>query len=369
MGLGIIIKTNNPEADIKLNPQVGSVEVYEKINQTTTYKIRFMIDICDQDIANYVETTLYPPSNLSVWAEAEDQLICLVSGPITKQEAHLEHGGAGSWLDIEGADVSHGLSIKVNKGVYHNVTDDQVVNKILNNYGIRPNVDVTPNSRHLEENSSLAQREYDLSFIRKLAQRNGFHFWVTFDNGGNATGHFKQRQLDGTPSAELRINLDKSNMDNLRINWDTNKPTKATAAQVNKRNVTVMTAPVDINDETKLGAQRLDEILGPGAHTVEISLAEEDAGALETRLKAALREAQWFINATCRTSLNRLCKLVQVHSIVEIQGAGSRHSGKYYVTGVKHTIDSVAHIMDLELERNAWGADAAGLQGLARKIF
>jgi phage protein D len=368
MGLGIIIKTNQ-QADLKLTQQVGSVEVYEKINQTTTYKIRFLIDICDEDIAEYVEGPLYPPSNLSVWAEVDDQLVCLVSGPITKQEAHLEHGGAGSWLEVEGADVSHGLSVKVKKGVYHNQTDDQVVRQILNNYGIRPAVEATPTSRHLEENSSLAQREYDLSFIRRLAQRNGFHFWVTFDDQENATGHFKPRQIDGAPAAELRVNLDKSTMDNLRINWDTNKPTRATAAQVNKRNVTVMNTPVDINKEIKLGAQRLDEILGPGAHTIEISVPEEDAGALETRMIAALREAQWFINATCRTSMNRLCKLVSIHTMIDILGAGSRHSGKYYVTGVKHTIDSVAHIMDLELERNAWGTEATGLQGLARKIF
>ena len=43
------------------------------------------------------------------------------------------------------------------------------------------------------------------------------------------------------------------------------------------------------------------------------------------------------------------------HTIVEVQGAGNRYSGKYYVTGVKHIIDASAYKMELELARNAWG--------------
>lgn len=372
MGLGIIIKRNQ-QVDTNLTQQVGRVEVYEKIDQATTYKIRFMIDVCNEDIAENVKGPFDPQSNLSIWAEVEDQLVCLVSGPVTKQEAHLEHGGAGSWIDVEGADVSHGLSVKVNKGVYHNITDAEVVRKILNDfkeYTIRTDdVEPTPNSMHLEEDSSLAQRQYDVDFIRKLAERNGFHFWVSFDNQEKATGHFRQRKLDGKPAAELLVNLDKNNIDNLRINWDINRPTEVKGSQVNKRTNKVMNANATLDNEPKLGGFGLKEILGTKVQTLEISMPVDSEGELGARLRAALLKAHWFINATCRTSLNRLCKLVYVHTIVNIQGAGSRHSGKYYVTGVKHTIDSVAHIMDLELERNAWGTDAAGLQGLAKKIF
>ena len=66
-------------------------------------------------------------------------------------------------------------------------------------------------------------------------------------------------------------------------------------------------------------------------------------------------EASWFIRATCQTSLDRLASVVRAHSVVEIQGAGKRHSGKYFVSAVRHTIDPAMHRMDLELVRNAWG--------------
>ena len=46
---------------------------------------------------------------------------------------------------------------------------------------------------------------------------------------------------------------------------------------------------------------------------------------------------------------------MRAHTVVELQGAGIRHSGKYFVGGVRHTIDADRHRMELELLRNAWG--------------
>ena len=63
-----------------------------------------------------------------------------------------------------------------------------------------------------------------------------------------------------------------------------------------------------------------------------------------------------FIRATCETSLPTLGKLVRAHTVVEVKGAGSRYSGKYLVSGVRHKIDAEAHKMSIELVRNGWGA-------------
>jgi hypothetical protein len=90
---------------------------------------------------------------------------------------------------------------------------------------------------------------------------------------------------------------------------------------------------------------------------------------MQARSRGALRDAQWFIHASCHTSLRRLCKIVRNHTIVEVQGAGSKHSGKYYVTGVKHTIDAISHNMNLELARNAWGNGSGGSSGIISSIF
>jgi hypothetical protein len=95
----------------------------------------------------------------------------------------------------------------------------------------------------------------------------------------------------------------------------------------------------------------------------------DDAGALTARSKGALRDAQWFITATCHTSLQRLCKIVRNHTLVNVIGAGSRHSGKYYITAVRHKIDAADHNMEIEMARNGWGDDTATSNGILSNIF
>ena len=60
--------------------------------------------------------------------------------------------------------------------------------------------------------------------------------------------------------------------------------------------------------------------------------------------------------ATTETTRERVGRAVRAHTVLELQGAGSRHSGRYLVAAVRHTIDTGSHRMELELLRNAWGA-------------
>jgi hypothetical protein len=46
--------------------------------------------------------------------------------------------------------------------------------------------------------------------------------------------------------------------------------------------------------------------------------------------------------------------------VVRVDGAGSLHSGKYYVWSVRHTITGDAHGMRFTLLRNAIGPPPAG---------
>ena len=80
----------------------------------------------------------------------------------------------------------------------------------------------------------------------------------------------------------------------------------------------------------------------------------DDPGRAQQRSQGALNEAEWFIKASCSTSYDRLCQIVHAHNIVRIEGAGTRHSGDYVVSGVTHTIDVSSYKMQIELMRNAW---------------
>ena len=64
---------------------------------------------------------------------------------------------------------------------------------------------------------------------------------------------------------------------------------------------------------------------------------------------------------TCQASVHNVGIPVRAHTLVNLRGAGSRHSGKYFVAGVRHVIDAAAHTMEITLVRNGWLAAGGGL--------
>ena len=105
--------------------------------------------------------------------------------------------------------------------------------------------------------------------------------------------------------------------------------------------------------QTILGTSSLQTITGD-TRSVHLLAPVDDAGDLQARGQGVLIESDWFIRATCQTNLATLGELVRAHTVVELRGAGSRHSGKYFVAGVRHTIDAADHKMDITLLRNGW---------------
>lgn len=354
MGLDIVICIDDIPNE-NLSKTVSSVEVNEKIDQNTTFKMSFAVDICDGDMALLIDADTAPGKILTVLAKDNDNLKCLVKGPVIRQQTQLKHGGAGSSVNIEGEDMGLTLDSKPVFQPTDSVMDSEIASTIISSGNqMLADVEETPQSVHKEENHIHIQRESNLSLLRSLARRNGFHFWITFSEAGIATGHFRSRSLDGDPVNTLTVNQENNNIDMLQVNSDSSRPSKTIGRQVDLRTLEIMGGETTLEDPV-LGSSGLSELHGSNQQTIQLSPTVDDIGEFTARSRAALREAQWFINATCQTNLHRLGQIVRFHTVVQIQGAGSRHSGKYYVTAVKHKIDAAAYVMDLELQRNGWG--------------
>jgi phage protein D len=351
MGLGIAIAVGG-----KTDPELAlatTVEVYECLGQAMTYSIRYDVDISEGDLPLLVDGRVDAGSELSILIPVEDKMLCLVKGPVHGQNIHIEHGGAGSWAEIRGSDTSIIMDRATKSVVWSDVKDSDAVQSILSNYGYTPDVQIT-SAGHFENKHVLIQRESDLSFIRRLARRNGFHFWVTSDEFGTETAHFKRPPLEGGVSAELVINLDSPNLASLDIEWDVERPTSMEGKQLDLNSKTDMDVAVSQTPQSVLGDRGLNAITGD-IRSVHLSAPADDAGDMQARGEAALIEADWFIRANCQTTLENLGALVRAHTVIELRGAGSRFSGKYFVAGVRHSIDAKEHRMELELVRNGWG--------------
>jgi hypothetical protein len=288
-----------------------------------------------------------------VLVPVEGQTHCLVKGPVHGQQIHLQHGGAGSYVDVLGSDVALQMDREARTQLWAGSTDSEAVSAILGRHGLTADVEATA-ARHVEEKHALVQRDSDLRFVRRLARRNGFLFWVDANAEGVATGHFRRPRLDGEPACTLTLNLEAPSLGSLDISFDVERPTRVVGAQLDLRQKTVLDGAVDRTPLSPLGTTPL-EAIGSGTRSTFMAAPSDDVGDLRARGEGALIEAGWFLRATCETSLHTLRKLVRAHTVVELQGVGTRHSGRYLCASVRHLIDETAHRMEVELVRNAWG--------------
>jgi phage protein D len=352
MGLGIAIAVGG-SPDQELAGAVW-VEVHERMGEMTTYRIRYDIDISEGDLPMLVDGRTDAGSELAVIAPVDGKNNYLVKGPVTGQQIHLEHGGAGSFVEVSGSDTSIAMDRETKTTLWSDVTDSDAVTAIVAQYGYVPDVDST-DAGHYETRHTMVQRDTDLQFVRRLARRNGFIFWITCDGLGIETAHFKRPPVDGGAEGELIINLESNTLSTLDINWDSERPTSVVAAQLDLNDKSDIDGDVSKSPLRSLGEKALDEI-ATETRSIHIAAAVDGAGDLQSRGEGALIEAGWFIRATCQTTIFALKTLVRAHTVINLRGAGSRFSGKYFVSGVRHTIDAAEHRMDVELIRNGWGA-------------
>jgi len=350
MGLGISIKVDGTaQADLA---KASLIEVEERTGQATIYKLHYSADIQEGDLPLLIDGRLDAGSEITVLIPTESGQQCLVKGPVTKQRIHLQHGGAGSTLVVQGADTSITMDREAKSHIWAGVTDSDAVSSIIGTYGFTPDIEST-SAGHYEQKHTLIQRGTDLYFVQQLARRNGFLFWITCDEMGVETSHFKRPPLDDMNDAEIIINLDPPNIEQLDIEWDVERPSSVEALQLDLNTLSDINGNVERTPQNLLGDQGLADIAGD-THSQYLTAPSDDAGDLVLRGEGALIESDWFIRATCQATFEGLRQLVRAHKVVNVRGAGSRHSGYYFVSAVRHAIDSVSHRMEIELLRNAW---------------
>jgi len=350
MGLGAAIAVNGTPDD-----ELGAatfVEVHERAGLPTTFRLRYEADIAQADLPQLVDARRGPGSVLSVLVPVGGANECLVKGPVHGQHVHLEHGGNGSYFEVRGADRSSVMDREAQSAVWDQVTDSDVVSTIVARYNFTPDVDTTA-ARHDEDKHTLVQRESDLRFVQRLARRNGFLFWITADANGLETAHFKRPPVSGSPVATLVINQDNPSLQILDMKWEVERPTSIDAFQMDLSSKADIDGSASQSPLPALATQDLVAITGD-TRSLHLAAPADDAGDLRARAEGALIEALWFVRASCETRLDAVGALVRAHTLAAVQGAGRRHSGKYFVTAVRHTIDTAQHRMEIELARNAW---------------
>lgn len=350
MTIGAAILSNGlPEPSM---PMPGEIQVVEAVNQATQYRLRYGTNIEDGDFPLLTNSLLDPESVLAVVIPGSPIPSILVSGPVVSQEINIVHGGEGTTVDVYGMDMSVSMDRENRSVVRSNINDSTAVMEILAGYAIVPDAAVT-STFHTDLKHPLVQRETDLRFIRRLARRNGFWFWVTDAAPGVSIGHFKAPPVDGTPAQELRLNVSEPNVDSVSVKWNSERPVSASLAQLDLGSLSSIDGSSQRSSINGLADQHLADIV-PTARELHLSVPADDTGDLTSRGNAALIENGWFVKVQVQVRKSRLNSVIRSHTLVNIQGLGTRHSGKYLVSRVVHDINQEDHLMTVDLIRNGW---------------
>lgn len=351
MGLGISIRVNDAPDETAV--AASSVEVTESVGQPTYYRLEYGLDLEEGDYPLLKETKLGAGSEISVLIPTADTTVCLVKGPVYGQNIHFDQGGMGT-LTVLGADSLIKMDREDKSVIWTDLTDSSAVSSILSQAGLVPDVETTQ-AGHFELKHTLIQRETDLAFVRRLARRNGNLFWASCDEFGVETAHFKRPVLEGEPACEIVINLTdpKTNVTSLDMSWDVERPTKAEAVELDLNTKSSITGTVETSPLTALGGNALTAIAAE-PRIAHVRAPVDDNGDLQARSEGTVIEASFFLRASGSTTLTALGKVMRTHTLVNLRGVGSRHSGPWFCSSVRHLIDSAEHRMDFELIRNGW---------------
>jgi len=348
----------------------ASLEVEENADLPGAFQLQFPVSrTADGDLTGVADDRFKPLANMAVVATQEGKADeCIFDGPVLSHKLHLERGATNGMLTVWGQDASWLMNLEEKVREWVDMTDSAVAAAIFGDYGISPADDnsVDDSASHPESGHTLMQRASDIQFLRMLARRNGKLCRVACkDKPGQRTGYFAKPALSGEAVLTLKPNDPEVwNVEALDFEWDVMRPTKVTGRQA------LFTDPAEdgVGGDTTdtdlplLDARSLAAFAGKPM-SVLLTAPVDDAGELTMRAKSLLREAGWFLRCEGEADLARLQGVMRVGTVVQVEGVGSLHSGKYFVWSVRHTITAQSHKMKFILVRNAIGPPPSAAGG------
>ncbi|GHJ47492.1 hypothetical protein Cs7R123_48340 [Catellatospora sp. TT07R-123] len=350
---------------------VSVLEVEENLHLPDALRLVLPVSAVDGDLSWVGDRKIRPYANIAVTATPEGGATqCVFDGYVQSHQIHLQAGITASTVEVRAQDASVLMGLEHKAREWTGMTEGAVANSIFGEYGFTPGArntdDDTP--AHDAPGHSLMQRGTDLEFLRRLARRSGRWCRVACAGApGVRTGVFAVPDLRAEPVTTIAMNdPEQAPVAALDFHWDVARPNSVLAAQATLTDDDPEGFTADTTDSglPLLDARSLAEFAG---RTASVRLTTGgDAADLPVRARAVLREAGWFTGARGVADISRVRVVLRVGSVVALAGVGQLLSGRYLVTGVRHTIGRNSHTMAFTLARNAVGpaAGAAGTPGL-----
>lgn len=281
----------------------------------------------------------------------------LIDGLITKHQVQPSNEPGRSTLHVTGEDISVKLDLEEQNATHANQSDSSIVKKILTSAGFTPQVEETSDTPSDKERVTTQQCS-NMKFIRKLAQRNGFIFYVEpTDIPGINRAYWGKENWRGPSQPALMMNMGPLTNVDAPINFNFNAlgpvaPEVTITDPLTKRAIKI---PIPSSVLPSLSSKPVVPMRkSPSRDAANLNYAQALLKAL-TGAKTASNALQ----ASGQVDVVRYGRALRSRHLVKVAGAGQTYDGDYYVTKVTHDLKRLPqpeYKQSFELIREGRGA-------------
>jgi hypothetical protein len=279
----------------------------------------------------------------------------LIDGIVTNHQVAPSNDPGMSTFTVTGSDLTVVLDYEEKNASYENQPDSVIFTQIIAGYaqyGLVPAATVTTDVP-LVTDRIPRQQETDLKFIQRMADRNGFVFYIEPVSFGVNTAYFGPEIRTGTPQPALSMNMGSwTNLDSLNFTQDGLAAVATEGTFVDpifKLSIPIPTLP----------SLKVPPLVASPATALRTVLmrdtAKQSAAQAATSAVAALTNAPDAVTAAGNVDTVRYGNILRARNLVGVRGVGYSYDGYYYVQRVTTNIATGQCTQSFSLSREGTG--------------
>ncbi|MET1052880.1 MAG: hypothetical protein ABWX65_09605 [Mycetocola sp.] len=276
----------------------------------------------------------------------------LLDGLITHQE--VSAGGDGT-LTVTGSDLTSALNLEEKDEPFDNQPDSVIAARIIAAYpqfGLIPAVTPTTDVP-LQIERTPRQHETDLAYLKRMAERNGFVFYVEPLTFGVNTAWWGPENRLALPQPALTRDMGAmSNVKSLSFSFDALGPVAPQGLFVDP----IFKLSIPIPSLPSIKIPPLATAAAPALRTERMrDTANRNAASAATALLAASTNTPNAVTGDGEVDTASYGHILKARGVVGVRGAGLSLDGLYLVDAVTHKLSRGEYTQKFRLSREGVG--------------
>lgn len=280
----------------------------------------------------------------------------LIDGVVTHHQIDAGHDPGSATLTVTGKDLTQVLDLEERNATYPNQPDFVIFTQLIAGYaqyGLIPSP-VPTADLPIELMRVPRQQETDLKFIQRMAQRNGYVFYIEPVTFGVNKAYFGPEVRAGLPQAALTANMGShTNVKSISFSNDSLAPVAASAKL--QEPITKMSIPVPALPSLRLPPLALSPASPQRKRLLRETANQGPSQAAATMIAAVTNTAE-PVTGRGEVETVRYGSVLRARTIAGVRGVGTSYDGFYYVRKVKHVITRDDYTQEFSISREGTGS-------------